>query len=130
MEPGHLLHSALHRVKIHGVSNRDTRLYPSHNNSSVHLTTTYVRRSGWIINGMRSGRTTPQACAFSSQTPAPTTPAVTLPRRALVRLNRLLTGVGSFRSSLYKWRMALSAACECGAEEQSVDHVVLKCPIQ
>jgi len=26
--------------------------------------------------------------------------------------------------------MALSAAYECGAEEQTVDHVVLQCPIQ
>ena len=25
--------------------------------------------------------------------------------------------------------MAFSAACECGAEEQTVDHVVLHCPI-
>jgi len=25
--------------------------------------------------------------------------------------------------------MASSAACECGAEEQAVDHVVLQCPI-
>ena len=25
--------------------------------------------------------------------------------------------------------MAPSAACECGAEEQTVDHVVLHCPI-
>jgi len=25
--------------------------------------------------------------------------------------------------------MASSAACECGAEEQTVDHVVLQCPI-
>jgi len=25
--------------------------------------------------------------------------------------------------------MAASAACECGAEEQTVDHVVLQCPI-
>ena len=25
--------------------------------------------------------------------------------------------------------MALSAACRCGAEEQTVDHVVLRCPI-
>jgi len=33
-----------------------------------------------------------------------------------------------FRSCLYKWGMASSAACECGAE-QTVDHVVLHCPI-
>jgi len=28
-----------------------------------------------------------------------------------------------------KWGMASSAACECGAEEQTVDHVVLQCSI-
>ena len=67
MEPGHLLHSALTRpsVQLHGTSNRDTHLYPTHNNSSVFLTsTTYVRRSRWIINGTRSGWTTPQNSAL------------------------------------------------------------------
>jgi len=55
---------------------------------------------------------------------------MTLPRRAWVQLNRLRAGVGRFRSCLYKWGMASSAACEseCGAE-QTVDHVVLQCPI-
>ena len=52
-----------------------------------------------------------------------------LPRRAWVRLNRLHTGVRHFHSCLYKWGMASSAACECGTEEQTVDHVVLQCPI-
>jgi len=53
---------------------------------------------------------------------------MTLPR-AWVQLNRLRTGVGCFRSCLYKWGMASSEACECGTEEQTVDHVVLHCPI-
>ena len=44
-------------------SNRDTHLYPPHNNSSVYLTT-YEWRSGRITKGMRSGRTTPQDSAF------------------------------------------------------------------
>ena len=35
----------------------------------------------------------------------------------------------TFRSSLRKWDMAWSAVCECGAEEQTVGHVVLQCPI-
>jgi len=96
--------SPVHRVQIHGGSNRDTDLYPPHNISSVHLTTTTsVRRSGRIINGMQSGQTN--------------------------RLDRLHTGVGRFRSCLYKWGMASSAACECGTEEQTVDRVVLQCPI-
>jgi len=50
---------------------------------------------------------------------------VTLTRRAWVWLNHLRTSVRCFRSCLYIWGMASSAACECGAEEQTVDHVVL-----
>ena len=56
-------------------------------------------------------------------------PGMSLPKTAWVRFNRLRTGVGRFRSCLHKWGMAPSAACECGAEEQIVDHVVLHCPI-
>ena len=50
------------------------------------------------------------------------------PRPAWVRLNRLRTGVGLFRSTMYKWGMAPTAACECGAEEQTADHVIATCP--
>ena len=50
-------------------------------------------------------------------------------KKSLGPANRLLTGVRRFRSCLYKWGMASSAACECRAEEQTVDHVVLQCPI-
>ena len=91
-----------------GASNRDTYLCPPYNNSSVFptTTTTYMQCSGRIINGMQSGRTTPQDSASTG---------ATLPRRAWVRLNRLRTGVGRFRSCLYKWSMASSAACESGA---------------
>jgi len=49
-----------------------------------------------------------------------------LPRTAWVGLNRLRTGVGHFRSFLHKWAMASSAPSECGAEEQTVEHVVLQ----
>ena len=56
---------------MYGALNRDTHLYPPHKKSSVHLTTTYVRRSGRITIGMRSGWTTPQGSAFSSPTPSP-----------------------------------------------------------
>jgi len=37
--------------------------------------------------------------------------------------------VGNDRACLHKWGMAPSVACECGAEEQTVDHVVSLCPI-
>ena len=50
-------------------------------------------------------------------------------QRAWVWVNRLPTSVGRFQSCLYKWGMASSAACECGAEEQTVNNVILQCPI-
>jgi len=56
-------------------------------------------------------------------------PGVTFPRTAWVWLNCLRTGVRCFCSYLHKWNMTSSAACECGAEEQTVDHVVFQCPI-
>ena len=45
-------------------------------------------------------------------------PGMTLPRTARVRLNRLRTAVGRFRSCLYKWGMAFSATCECGQKNR------------
>ena len=44
-------------------------------------------------------------------------------RRDWVRRNCLRTGVRGFCSCLYKRGMPSSAACECGAEEQTVEHV-------
>ena len=52
-----------------------------------------------------------------------------LTRSAWVRLNRLRTGTGRFRSNMHRWGLAPSAACECGAEEQNADHLITKCPI-
>ena len=50
------------------------------------------------------------------------------PRSAWARLNRLWTGVKRFRSNIYKWRLAPSAACKC-REEQTADHVINNCRI-
>ena len=47
-----------------------------------------------------------------------------LPRAAWVKLNRLRTGVGRFHSSMHKWGLAPSSNCECGASEQTADHVL------
>ena len=50
-------------------------------------------------------------------------------RVAWVKLNRLRTGVGRFHSSMHKWRLAPLLNCECGASEQTEDHVLTACPI-
>ena len=51
------------------------------------------------------------------------------PQAAWVKLNRLRTGVGQFYSSMHKWDLAPSPNCECGASEQTADHVLTACPI-
>ena len=52
-----------------------------------------------------------------------------LPRAAWVKLNRLLTGVGRFYSSMHEWGLAPLPNCECDASEQTADHVLTACPI-
>ena len=49
-----------------------------------------------------------------------------LPRAAWIKLNCLRTGVGRFHSSMHKWGLAPSPNCECGASEQTADHVLTR----
>ena len=97
MKPGHLLHSTPNSpwVQELGNSQRDTHLYPLHNNSSVFLTTTtYVQHSGRNINGTRSGRTAPQDSALQFQTTVHTHPN-DLPKKSL----------GPAQPPPHRWRM-------------------------
>ena len=41
-----------------------------------------------------------------------------------VKLNRLRTGIERFHSSMYKWGVAPSPNCECGASEQTANHII------
>ena len=54
---------------------------------------------------------------------------MSLPQTAWVKLNRLRAGVGRFHFSIHKWGLASLQNCECGAAEQTADHVLIACPI-
>lgn len=51
-----------------------------------------------------------------------------LPRATWAKLNRIRTRHGRCASSLFQWGLAESAGCECGAESQTVEHIVQECP--
>ena len=38
-------------------------------------------------------------------------------------------GVGRFHSSIHKWGLAPLPHCECGASQQTADHVLIACSI-
>ena len=53
-----------------------------------------------------------------------------LSRKHWTTLNRLRTGGGRYRASMKKkWGLADSAACECGEQKQTADHITNSCPL-
>ncbi len=55
-------------------------------------------------------------------------PGAELSRKEWVSLNRLRTGVGCFGVFMYRWGLRQSAACQCGAPEQTAQHLMDECP--
>ena len=129
-EPGHLPHSMLTRPP----SGDSRRLKSRHQfvSAAQQLFTlsdnNNVRTAHWVDHQWNAEWADNITRLFHPNTDT-NSPLVTLSRRAWFRFYSLRTGVGRFTSSLYKWRMAFSVACECGAEKQTVDHVVLQCSI-
>jgi len=120
MEPGHLLYSVLSRPSRANAWRLNSRhlfvpavqhlISSSNNNICAAQWADHQWNAEWLDNPTRLRIFIPDTGTHI--------PRITLPRRAWVRLNCLHTGVGHFRSYLYKWDMASSASCECGAEEQ------------
>jgi len=136
MESGNLLHSALTRPPSANAKRLKSRhpFVPAAQQFISSFDNTNIRAAQWVDHRWNAEWTDnptrfrqDSENAFSSPTRHP--PGMTLPRRAWVRFNHLRTGVGRFHSCLYKWGMASSPVCECSAEEQTVDHVDLQCPI-
>ena len=60
--------------------------------------------------------------------PGARTVGMGLSRAACFKLNRLMTGVGRFYSSMHNWGLAPSSNCESGAAEQTADDVLIVFP--
>ena len=94
-------------------------------NLLVNLARLGIRASEWTNHKWNAEycKNVSRLCAFVPETGARPV-GMGLPRAAWVKLNRLRTGVGQFHSSMHKWGLCPSPNCECGASEQTADHVL------
>ncbi|XP_078252771.1 uncharacterized protein LOC144592179 [Rhinoraja longicauda] len=56
-------------------------------------------------------------------------PGSDTPRKEWVTLNRLHTGVGRINANVHRWGLCPSAACVCGADQQTAQHGILDCTV-
>ena len=129
MDPDHILYSLLSGSS----DTRQVRLRsrrPFVRNLLDNLTRLGIRASEWTNHKWKT-EYCENACRLRAFVPETSTRPVGmgLPRAAWVKLNRRRTGVGRFHLSMHKWGLAPSPNCECGAFEQTANHVLTACPI-
>ena len=132
LDPDHILYGLLSGSSDTGqVRLRSRRPFvPGARNLLVNLARLGIRCFEWTNHKLKT-----EYCESASRLRAfvPRTGArpvgMGLPRAAWVKLNRLQTAVGRFHSSMHKWGLAPSPNYECGASEQTADHVLTACSI-
>ena len=53
-----------------------------------------------------------------------------LPRKDWALLNRFRTGVGRCNYWKYKWGLTQDQSCDCGADLQTMEHIISECPVR
>ena len=132
LDPNHILHGHLSgSLDTRQVRLRSRRPFvPAARNLLDNLARLGIRASEWTNHKWKTEycENASRLRAFVPQNGARPV-GMGLSREAWVKLNRLWTGVGRFHSSMHKWSLIPLPNCECGASEQTADHVLTACPI-
>ena len=132
LNPDHTLHEQLvGKQNVHQGRLKSRRPFvPAAQKLLDSLTESDIRAAQWMdyVWNMEYLKSASKLHAFIPRA-SPKPLGMGLPRTFWVKLNRLRTGVGRFHSSMYKWGVAPSPNCECGASEQIVDHIISTCPL-
>ena len=79
----------------------------------------------WSVEGQPS---TSRLCEYITS-PSRSCPGSDLSQQAWVELNRLRTGVGRFNAGIWRWDLSKSPAWDCGADQQTANHIITECPL-
>ena len=130
LDPGHILHGQLTEPQAASNERLKSRrsFVPAARTLLHNLSELGIRAAQWM-NLTLDTEYSKSMSALGVYFPRVSTRPVerSLTRIAWVKLHRLRTGVGRFGSSMHKWGLASSAKCECGASEQTADHIILTC---
>lgn len=80
----------------------------------------------WKEHWLNSGHYSP---IFSFDNHAATSDQFKLHRKLWCNMNRLRTGHGRCNAMLYKWKVINDPGCECGAQLQTMNHLMSECPL-
>ena len=131
MDPDHLLHHTITREKT------QPRLKSWHPfaTSGKDLSTTAPNetKAHWKAR-MWSAEWQPSTSRLLEYitSPSRSSPGSDLPRQVWVKLNmlnRLRTGVGLFNADMWRWGLSKSIACNCGAYQQTANHIITERPL-
>ena len=129
MDPDHLLHHTITREETQPRL-KSRRPFATSRKDDLSTALPNETKALWIAR-MWSAEGQPSTSRLHEYIVSPSRccPGSDPPQQAWVKLNRLRTGVGCFNADMWRWGLSKSPACDCGADQQTVNHIINVCPL-
>ena len=129
MDPDHLLYHTITREETQPIL-KLRRPFATSGKGLLSTTLPNETKAHWIAR-MWSVEWQPSTSSLHEYITSPSRccPGSDLPREAWVKLNRLRTGGGRFIADMWRWGLSKSPACDCGADQQTANHIITECPL-